>query len=458
MLAALRQRLVLLLALIAGLAFWLARHGRQIGFASGGLGPALDKVFTTLGSAAVIAIGIVVVLRLVANAKGVGSGFARIQAAVANGLVAALLGIAMFEAFARWHDPLPARPPRTTDSLTGVNRPDERLGWSGRPGFDKPTPYRITAGDGQRREILIRLRNNSQGFRDPEQVRDFAKPGVVVVGDSYAWGHCVELEETAVHGLRKQLPAAQVYNLACQAYSLDQIALSYEVYGRPLKPKVVVAMFLYVPGNMRSAPLGWGLQKPWFKFVGRELSLEAATLSFGKDAEERRMLVDRAEATGVYDLSSAVGFLVRDFGSYESWFLRRGAESWDRLREKSQGVPPPAPIVYAILSRLKKAVEADGAKLLLATGPEDTLLRWERIVRAEHAAAEEAAGKRLPLWTPFSPAILNLEQAGFEVLDFTEALLPEGEVLYDRDMHPGVAGNERMASALRARVEALLAR
>ena len=460
MFAPFRQRLVLLLALAALGSYLLTWHGRTIGFSEGGLGPACERVFSILTPVFVGLAGLVVVMRMLANRRKLANGFSRAQVAAANAVFATLLGIAGFEAFARWKDPLPARQDGRADGLTGVNQADERLGWSGRPLFDKPTIYRIEDknAEGKLRDLSVRLRNNSQGFRDIEQERDPAKPAVVFVGDSYAWGHCAEFEETAVFKLRPELPNAQVYNLACPAYSIDQIALAYEIHGRRLKPKVVVALFLYVPINMKSGPLGWGLQKPWFRLVDGQLELQAGLLEFGKDETQREQLVARAEASGIYDLNAALRYLFRDWGGSESWFLRRGIEAWDKVLDNFQGVPLPPPVIIAILQRLQKEVEADGGKLLIATGPERSLVRWERLDREDHKKVEASVGRPLPFAGPFAGPVRHLRNAGLDVLDLVECFMPEGEALYDRDLHPGIVGNERMVEPLRARIEELLAR
>lgn len=460
MLAPLRQRLVLLLVLAAGGSYLLARHGRSVGITEGALGPACERLFSVLTPCFVVLAVLVVIGRAIANRRKLGNGFSRAQVAVTNGIAAALLGILGFELFARWKDPLPKREEAHADNLSGVRQPDARLGWSGRPLFDQPTIYHIDDKQhpGEKVDLAVRVRTNSLGFRDIEQVRDPAKPAVVVVGDSYAWGHCVELEDSAVYKLRPKLPEAQVFNLSCAAYSLDQIVLSYEIHGRPLKPKVVVAFFLYVPGNMKSSPIGWGLQKPWFRFVDGKLELQAEHIEFGKDDAERRLLVERAEASGVYDFGSALRYLFHDWGQSESWFLRRASDAYDQMQDRSEGVPRPPRLVLAILQRLAQKVKEDGATLLVATGPELTIVSWDRIVRAEHQKKLAAYGAALPYVGPFQPAVQALRDSGLDVLDLTPCFQPEGEALYDRDLHPGIEGNERMVEPLRARIAPLLAR
>jgi hypothetical protein len=174
------------------------------------------------------------------------------------GLAAASLALTLggLEAVARRAEGRPGEP-----VAAQYTEHDPLLGWRHRPGarVDFPQgPYAI----------------NRRGLRDRE--RDYqAAPGVervLVLGDSFAEGFSVRLEDAVSQVLERRLLArgcaAEVVNGGTVGYSTDQEVLFYREEGARYAPRVVVLLLYYndvlynARGGMGSTP------KPLFTFAG----------------------------------------------------------------------------------------------------------------------------------------------------------------------------------------------
>ncbi len=96
-------------------------------------------------------------------------------------------------------------------------------------------------------EFDIDVRINAQGMRD-DRTYDLKPPTgvrrVVVVGDSFAFGHGVEVEEGVVARLAAHRPDTEVLNLAVTGYGADQQLLKLLDDGFAYRPtRVLVALF-----------------------------------------------------------------------------------------------------------------------------------------------------------------------------------------------------------------------
>jgi len=87
---------------------------------------------------------------------------------------------------------------------------------------------------------------NSHGMRNE---RDFelepanGRPRLLIVGDSYAFGHGVRNEETFAHLLGVHLPEWDVMNMAVEGHGTDQNYIMYEQYGERFHPEIVLVGF-----------------------------------------------------------------------------------------------------------------------------------------------------------------------------------------------------------------------
>jgi lysophospholipase L1-like esterase len=114
-------------------------------------------------------------------------------------------------------------------------RHDAELGWSHIAGAE---------GTFSRPEFAHHVRINSAGWRDRERTLD--KPSgffrIVVLGDSYTWGHGVEDEEIFTRLMEERLPGVEVINLGLSASATDQQLLILRQYGLAYHPDLVLVM------------------------------------------------------------------------------------------------------------------------------------------------------------------------------------------------------------------------
>jgi lysophospholipase L1-like esterase len=114
-------------------------------------------------------------------------------------------------------------------------RYDADLGWSHIPG---------AVGTFSRQEFSHPVRINSAGWRDRERTLD--KPSglfrIVVLGDSYTWGHGVGDEEIFTRLLERLLPGVEVLNLGLSASATDQQLLILRAHGLAYHPDLVLVM------------------------------------------------------------------------------------------------------------------------------------------------------------------------------------------------------------------------
>lgn len=121
---------------------------------------------------------------------------------------------------------------RMSDEKNLCYRYNATLGW-----FPIPNSTRtITASR------TITVHNNSKGFRGPEHIIS-AKPGIMVLGDSFVWGYDVEEPERFTEKLQARHTEWAVYNLGVSGYGTDQEYLLLQKYFATYRPKVVLLVF-----------------------------------------------------------------------------------------------------------------------------------------------------------------------------------------------------------------------
>lgn len=95
---------------------------------------------------------------------------------------------------------------------------------------------------------------NKYGFRGPDWDLSPQRKNIFILGDSFAFGWGVQLEETAgkiiENEMQKQDPAFQTINLAIPGYSIKEIIRSFELYQDLLKP--VAAVYIFCPNDLES--------------------------------------------------------------------------------------------------------------------------------------------------------------------------------------------------------------
>lgn len=157
-------------------------------------------------------------------------------------------------------------------------RPDSRLGWRLREGWQGPfaLPHRTI-------QVVI----SEQGLRD-ESYSPTPAPGrrrVLLLGDSFAWGFGVEKQEMFEKLLEDRFPDMDVVNAAVPGYGTDQELLLLEEQGLGFHPNLV--LLLFHPNDLlnNTWPRQYGYPKPVLRLDGNGLRLESVPVPGGRLSE-----------------------------------------------------------------------------------------------------------------------------------------------------------------------------
>lgn len=118
--------------------------------------------------------------------------------------------------------------------------------------YDQYTGWRNAPNIDARPENLGHIRTNAQGMRNHQEFtleKPAGKRRLMIVGDSYSFGHGVSNEDTYAYRLAELLPGWEVMNYAVSATGTDQNYLMYEHHGKAYKPDVVVLGFYVLDYN-----------------------------------------------------------------------------------------------------------------------------------------------------------------------------------------------------------------
>ena len=333
-----------------------------------------------------------------------------------------------------------ARPHTTRGSIV---RHHPLLGWDHPPNAEAWL---------HRAEYSVLLKINSRGLRGPE--RAYEKPPgtfrTLLLGDSFTDGYTVAEEKSVRAALERELaargcPRNEVFNAGAIGYSTDQEYLFYTLEGRKYAPDAVVVLFcsndLYFNTTGEQG-------KPYFDLDGDALVLRNSPVpppdrgEWVRSPEPRplkikpwrgsmalRLLSDRTAAgnPGLHRLLSRLGLAEPTKVEpipYDMWPMGK-----DHPREVNDMWARTA----AILKALKRAVEADGGRLLLFYIPDRSEVNdraWE-LTRAQYSLGprwsrdrvfermkKTAAELDLPLVDPREP--LRAAEAGFQPAHFQE--------------------------------------
>ncbi|HEY8148256.1 MAG TPA: GDSL-type esterase/lipase family protein [Vicinamibacteria bacterium] len=322
---------------------------------------------------------------------------------------------------------------------TQYTEADPVRGWRHRPG---------ARGRFGQAEYVI----NSRGLRDVEHGPASA-PGetrVLILGDSFAEGFSVAIEDGVARALQRDLRRAgcptEVVNGGTVGYSTDQEYLFYRDEGVSYSPRIVVLLFYYndILYNARGAVPG-GVPKPLFTFTGGTARVKNYPLPPPPTARAARPWRGsvaltffrerlREGAPALYDVLARLRF----------WSPIRPGEVPVEMEVYDR--EPPESVVQAwlqtehLLSLLQREAAAHVAQLVVAYVPskmETSRADWERTRRRYRideslwdrglvARRLEAAGERL----------------GIPVLDLTDALWAEqGRAYFAQGGHWNARGH-----------------
>ena len=150
------------------------------------------------------------------------------------------------------------------DERANIYMFDDYYGWLPKPGID--TEFTGTN--------TIRVRNNSLGFRDHEPLVD-EKKSLLFVGDSFAWGYDVQVEDRYDQHLKELLPDWTINNMAVSGYGTDQTYMLLEKYIKTFKPDVIFHIHVLNDSQDNSTNSRYGdYYKPYFRFLEGKLQLQ----------------------------------------------------------------------------------------------------------------------------------------------------------------------------------------
>lgn len=275
---------------------------------------------------------------------------------------------------------------------------DGLLGWSLVPGarVQHRTP-----------EFDVAVRINGQGFRADREYSEGPSPGtlrIVGLGDSFAFGQGVEVEESYLAILERRLGDAEVINLGVPGYGVDQQLLVLESRGLRYHPDLVL-LGLHTPDVFRNVNDRHGeYAKPRFR-IGRGGALELTNVPTPREIvkpparpwPERsklyRMVADRLEHHGFGEVWSVTDGIFRRMA---------GRSSQAEARLLVLLMPPQYAVYGSAVERVSQAHTLGCiADLLRKNG-----IEYLDLTPALQARAAAAPGERLfyPVDGHFTPA------------------------------------------------------
>ncbi|MFN0149241.1 MAG: SGNH/GDSL hydrolase family protein [bacterium] len=316
-----------------------------------------------------------------------------------------------------------------------ASRFDPLLGWANKEG---------ATVDLTTREFSATVTINSKGLRGREipYERTPGKARIALLGDSFAWGFGVSDDDALAPQLERTLgDGVEVVNMGVIGYGTDQEVLFYENEGRRYSPDLVLLVFCLndVENNVSDRDRWYG--KP--RFVLDSDSLTLTNVPVSSDAKWDDWLTEFRPERAAND---RVPFK-RRFRAYT--FL---TERYYKLRERleivrpglfSDGFNPQREeawrVTFRLLERLRRDVEADGARFAVLLVPRLEQLRYPSWVRVNVTLSAFCEG------------------AGIEFYDFLHAYrrAPNGEsMFFPVDGHWNAAGHrfaaEKLAEHLRS--------
>lgn len=287
--------------------------------------------------------------------------------------------------------------------------------------FDETLGWELTPGAGGRLksdEFDVAIKINARGERadfEVPQEKVAGKRRLLVIGDSFSFGHGVEAAEAWPARLERLLPESEVVNLAVTGYGTDQQVLRLEKRGLAYQPDVVILGLFEgnVFRNLKKEQMGY--PKPRFELAGGRLELRGVPLPRLAEGETY------ASAMPVSRLWALAGGraieLFRHLGFGEGW-----------------------PLTGAILERFAADCRSVGAEPRVVLIPKDR--------------AVDAPGWRGAIHRRTLREIEELSKSrGIATLDLTPLLAArlaqDGQPLYfPVDGHWNVAGHEAAAQAI----------
>jgi lysophospholipase L1-like esterase len=267
---------------------------------------------------------------------------------------------------------------------------------------------------------------NSNGLRDVEYSYE-KKDGVyriLIIGDSFAEGLQVNMDQTFAKVLEKELndaetPTVEVINAGVSRYGTDNSLLFLEKEGLRYQPDLVI--YAFYPNDVTD-----NIEKGFFSVVDGNLEYQPVRIS----------LIDRIRGP-IYDIS----YIYR-VGLSVSLVLNQRADptlistDWGLVlpiyREELQPREENAwQLTGALLIEMRDVVNSSGAKLMVVYLPESFQIsdrQWSQVEHSQENLERYAPQQRLSQEIPNGIMYLDLTP-GFQTNKLTE------ELYYQNDLH-----------------------
>lgn len=142
---------------------------------------------------------------------------------------------------------------------------DDLLGWAHRPNMSAVF---------SRQEFSVDVSINSNRLRDHEYpVGRNEKDRMLVLGDSFGWGHGVDLADRFDEVLERRHSNWEIINASVSGYGTDQQFLYLRDRGIVFKPDVVLLLLYSNDFGNNNAAAQYFLNKPYFTLHGTDLEL-----------------------------------------------------------------------------------------------------------------------------------------------------------------------------------------
>jgi hypothetical protein len=256
----------------------------------------------------------------------------------------------------------------TERSLT--YRYDAELGWAPIPNSSSIVTTART----------IYAKHNSLGLRDIEFTPN-ATPTVLFIGDSFVWGVDAEANERFTDLTRRRVSGYRIVNAGVSGYGTDQEYLFLKRLWPKVRPAVVVLVFCTDNDRVDNGTnIRYdGYQKPYF-----------ATASDGE-------LVLKGQPVP----KSRQWYIKENWLVRHLWLARVATSAYVELRYPQLHLPDPTEL---LVSKIRKFVQANGAKLLVGLQSSDAKLiqhlQAEQIPFVTFDGAESYSDKYGAHWTP----------------------------------------------------------
>jgi len=234
---------------------------------------------------------------------------------------------------------------------------DPLLGWKNKPGV---------AGKFAMPDFVSEVKINSKGLRDREYPYERNnKPRIAVLGDSFTWGYGVNEPDTFCKVLEHEYfhDNVEVLIAGIPGYGTDQQLLFYEKEIHKYKPDIVILAIdtskIY-DVNYRSE--AYGYPKPRF-IITKDGLLELTNVPVPRKFENRGADILLKEYLNYYLTYSEVLRFLKDRLSSISYLTN----SFIKYKVRSGKID--LNLTKRLIMRLKRDVEADGAKFIIVMIP-----------------------------------------------------------------------------------------